>query len=174
MSDSTNWNIWLPVIASVSSAAALCSVGLVVYCYCRIRDNLTPVGYSEGHDLTREPEPIRNGPSADRHHYPGAFNDYVDGLDSEPTNRPVSNSVVERNNPNRVKFRADEDDFVDNGASIRMNQRRTSSRGELALRVAHESPPGRNYGLTNEPEAPTYHHDNHIVEHDDGTQDVFV
>jgi hypothetical protein len=40
--DSINWNIWLPVVCTLSGVSAVCACGLVLYFYCRIRDNLSP------------------------------------------------------------------------------------------------------------------------------------
>ena len=40
MSGTIDWGIWLPVIASVSGVAAICSVSLLVVCYCRVKADI--------------------------------------------------------------------------------------------------------------------------------------
>ena len=163
MSDSINWSIWLPVIASVSGVSAICSVAIVVYCYCRIRDNLTPVTYTGGGDYMREPDIAR--PQNDINTFSGVFGD----SHNDAGNVSGFDSAVQRSSTSRVKFQDGENGA---GVSTRTGAGSRFSRGEMALRVTDRGQSIRM--LTNASEPSTHHHDNRIVEQDDGSQDVFV
>ena len=164
MSDSINWNIWLPVICAVSGMAAICSVGIVVYCYCRIRDTLTPVSYVEEHNFTREPEPIRNGPPVNRVQFPAVSDDSnTNELESVPPHG------------RRVKFQSD-GSYEDEASTLTLNRNVAPryTRGDISLRLPGAGTTDSIGRFTGEPDHSSLYHDNHIVEQDDGTQDVFV
>ena len=176
MSDSINWSIWLPVIASVSSVTAVCSVGIVVYCYCRIRDDLTPVRYTGGEDYMREPELAY--PNTNAGMLSGAFSD----AQSSGGNR---SGGISRSSTNRVKFQDDDedDDRFDAGVMIRSANSSRFSRGGNVSRTMERDGPGRIFdsagglnsrAISEESEPGAFHRGNHIVEQDDGSQDVFV
>ena len=203
MSDSVNWGIWLPVIGAVSGLSAVCSIGIVLYCYCRVRDSLSPVGSGGGAAHVREQNQPNETSGPD---LSSAFSEYP----SESENRTSS----------RVRFQGDDrsPDFSTDRSqlvSIADGQQRTSKkthrlsdeqvsfgttgRGRQELSMIEDEPhmrsrndSSRRFGDTtsgdglgivrraDDRSAETYGvdtgyaRDDHIVDHGDGSQDVFV
>ena len=193
MSESVDWGLWLPVIGAVSGFSAICSVGIVLYCYCRVRDNLSPVGSGGGAAHVRDEQ---------------------GGLSSASRQNPIPESM---NRASRVRFQGDDsstnfpgnqshlvkfedaqqrsgktaygfvDEEVSFGTTGRIGQTilriedepqiisRNNSKsrsGDTALgrvlntqALEHQSVDGEGAG---------YDREDHIVDHEDGSQDVFV
>ena len=174
MSDSVNWGIWLPVIGAVSGFAAVCSIGIVLYFYCSVRDSLSPVGSGGGaahvRDQHEQNQPTSAPESSNRTSSRVRFQDEDNSTDF-PRNR--SQIVrIEDGQHSTGKYSLVNDEEVSYGTSrgIKRNDSRnrlddTSSSGRNIARVD-------NGPVTSHGDDTGY--DEHIIEHIDGSQDVFV
>jgi hypothetical protein len=202
MSESIDWGIWLPVIGAVSGLCALCSIGIVIYCYCRVRDSLSPVGSGGGAAHVRE-QNQPNDPSGPD--LSNAFSEYppepVNRTSSRvrfqgditPTGFPRNRSQIVRIGDGQERTgkttNGNSDEEVSFGTSGRGRQDLLSIEDEPQMMSRNDS--RRRFGDTtsggvrgivtraeNRPvgsdgEGTGYTRD-HIVDHGDGSQDVFV
>jgi hypothetical protein len=202
MSDSVNWGIWLPVIGAVSGFCAVSSVGMVLYCYCRVRDSLSPSRYVGGAANVRDQQE-RNLP-------PNEIGTDSVSEDRESGNRTSSrvrfqeddSSAAPPRNQSQIIFSGGQHRTAKNRDKVLNDEGESGRTGREFLMIEDEpqsisQPRSRNDSNMIGNIAPSdglrlydaeienrhvrsgsddmgFPRDDHIVDHDDGSQDVFV
>mmetsp|Transcript_43921 Transcript_43921/g.68731 ORF Transcript_43921/g.68731 Transcript_43921/m.68731 type:complete len:156 (+) Transcript_43921:273-740(+) len=152
--ESVDWDVMMPVIVGLSAFSSVVAVALVTYCYCKLKDQISP-----GSDYSRPQGTGRRSRMIDfRSAFSGAGSSEDIGGSAES---PVDNAAIRRD---RVRFSF--------GESLANSTPEPENEEEIT-----EEPPRRggraSRGGIRRAElevAPTQR----IQQNDDGSQDVFV